>query len=823
MEYDALGRLTSVCEITSGTGSGTCGQTSSQTGFWTKYTYDTLGHLLTVTQNAQSGTTQTRTFTYDASGRLTSEKNPEMVNTSGTQVATTYTYDTDATCGTHNGDLVKRVDPVGNVTCYAYDALHRVTDITYPSGSYASVTPARHFVYESATLDSVGMGNAKGRLAEAYTGPSTSKLTDLGFSYSPRGEVTDAYEWTPHTSSAPNGWLHTTGTYWENGLRKMLSGPGLPTAYNCPDGEGRVLSISTSSLCATTGYLASGTSYNVFSETTAVTFGSLDSDAFTYDPNTGRMNKYTHTVNGSSVIGNLTWNANGSLAKLVITDPFNSSNAQTCNYAYDDLARIASANCGTIWNETFSFSGGGQTTGAFGNLTKSAVSGAYNFNPTYSETSNRMTALGSQTPTYDTNGNLTSDGTGTGSNTFTYDAEGRLVSAQPGWSHAIAYDALGRWLEINWNGGFDTMAYAPTGAKMGVMTNNGGTLGQGWIPLSAGTQAQYCCGNAGVNAYWHPDWLGGARLQSSASRTVTGDGAYGPFGEVYAQSPNLYQDFTGANTDLSSSLYDMAFREYYPSEGRWITPDPGGLAAVDLANPQSLNRYAYVMNNPTTLIDPLGLQSPGDNCSGKTGASLADCVKGVYCTFFLGACGSTVLGGAWDPFGWLTTSDIVGGNNGEVVNFFNFDAPIFPSVGNPANKAPQYKKLTKQQCQALRTVLDREAKFGTPQAARMSSNTFGDKTLAPFNSSYVPNLQTPVGELDLDWYTDLQGWGLGFQPVVYPVMKTVWTVTRLFGGLSTGNVFPFQDPGERTALIESMDGGYKDIFTPAYMAQVCPK
>jgi hypothetical protein len=55
-----------------------------------------------------------------------------------------------------------------------------------------------------------------------------------------------------------------------------------------------------------------------------------------------------------------------------------------------------------------------------------------------------------------------------------------------------------------------------------------------------------------------------------------------------------------------------------------------GLAAVDLTNPQSLNRYAYALNNPTTLIDPTGL-SPGDNCSGKTGASLADCVTGVYC------------------------------------------------------------------------------------------------------------------------------------------------------------------------------------------------
>jgi outer membrane biogenesis lipoprotein LolB len=31
-----------------------------------------------------------------------------------------------------------------------------------------------------------------------------------------------------------------------------------------------------------------------------------------------------------SVIGNLTWNQNGSVGTLAITDPFNASNAQTC-------------------------------------------------------------------------------------------------------------------------------------------------------------------------------------------------------------------------------------------------------------------------------------------------------------------------------------------------------------------------------------------------------------------------------------------------------------------------------------------------------------
>ncbi len=219
LEYDGLGRLTSVCEITSGTGNGACGQTNSYNGYLTKYAYDFSGgyNRVTVTQNAQpSATTQTRIYLYDLLGRLVSELNPETGNLSpGT---TTYAYDSDSSglcSGTYNGDLVKRVDNNTTRTCYTYDALHRPTTITYSNS-----TPTKTFIYDAATLSSTAMSNAKGRMAEAYTGSSGSKVTDEFYSYSVRGELTDTYEFTPHSGTT---YYHITASFWANGTLNSLS------------------------------------------------------------------------------------------------------------------------------------------------------------------------------------------------------------------------------------------------------------------------------------------------------------------------------------------------------------------------------------------------------------------------------------------------------------------------------------------------------------------------------------------------------------------------------------------------------------------------
>jgi hypothetical protein len=70
------------------------------------------------------------------------------------------------------------------------------------------------------------------------------------------------------------------------------------------------------------------------------------------------------------------------------------------------------------------------------------------------------------------------------------------------------------------------------------------------------------------------------------------------------------------------------FREYDLTQGRWMTPDPAGMAAVDPTNPQSWNRYAYVNNNPLKATDPLGLDL--DDCLSDDGCSDIDTCFGDY-------------------------------------------------------------------------------------------------------------------------------------------------------------------------------------------------
>ena len=63
--------------------------------------------------------------------------------------------------------------------------------------------------------------------------------------------------------------------------------------------------------------------------------------------------------------------------------------------------------------------------------------------------------------------------------------------------------------------------------------------------------------------------------------------------------------FTGHEPDDEFHLINMGGRIYDPSTTRFLTPDPFVQAPLT----HSLNRYAYVYNNPVNFVDPTGFQT----------------------------------------------------------------------------------------------------------------------------------------------------------------------------------------------------------------------
>ena len=90
--------------------------------------------------------------------------------------------------------------------------------------------------------------------------------------------------------------------------------------------------------------------------------------------------------------------------------------------------------------------------------------------------------------------------------------------------------------------------------------------------------------------------------------------------------------FTGKERDTESGNDYFGARYYGSSMGRFMSPDPSGLMYADPTNPQSLNLYSYVLNNPLKYLDPDGLScywddGTHDDDPSDGGASQGDCAN----------------------------------------------------------------------------------------------------------------------------------------------------------------------------------------------------
>lgn len=114
-----------------------------------------------------------------------------------------------------------------------------------------------------------------------------------------------------------------------------------------------------------------------------------------------------------------------------------------------------------------------------------------------------------------------------------------------------------------------------------------------------------------TTTYYHEDQLGSSRLLTNSAGYPVWQGTFLPFGQEWnLQLTTNHYKFTGKERDAESGLDYFGARYYSSSMGRWLSADwsfaPTAIPYADLSNPQSLNLYSYVGNNPMNLVDPLG-------------------------------------------------------------------------------------------------------------------------------------------------------------------------------------------------------------------------
>ncbi len=211
--------------------------------------------------------------------------------------------------------------------------------------------------------------------------------------------------------------------------------------------------------------------------------------------------------------------------------------------------------------------------------------------------------------TYDADGNMITRVEGGVTYTQTFDAENRLISITAGGlTTSFVYDGDGNLVKKIKTDGSKTLY---VGGVYEVNKNSGGTV--------TGTVTYYpAAGAMRVNSTLYfvlKDHLGSASVVTDATGTTVGEDRFYPFGETRFTTGTMFTDklFTGQREITGLGIYYFGARYYSPKLGRFLSADsivPGA------ANPQNLNRYSYVMNNPLRYIDPSGHKcvsaGPGD-------------------------------------------------------------------------------------------------------------------------------------------------------------------------------------------------------------------
>jgi RHS repeat-associated protein len=332
-----------------------------------------------------------------------------------------------------------------------------------------------------------------------------------------------------------------------------------------------------------------------------------------YDPD-GNVVAYTDTVNGqwTAVYDNLNrlTSAWQSSTTTQFPTPWGNAMQQFLCWQYDSFGnRLAQVSSSSAFANLGSCSAAGSATTSISSV---------NVNP-----NNQVTNLNY---TYDGNGNLTGDG----QYMYQYDGAGRLCAVRKnvtGMTIGYLYDGdgnrvakgninpqTGNWCDLATNG-FTLTSRNVLGLDGQTLTEFDSTgASHSNISLADGVAATLTATTTTQTAtHLHfTDWLGTRRVQTDAegnAEQVCSGGAFGDSLSCTGQdaAPN---HFTGKERDAESELDYFGARYYASSMGRFMSPDwsakedPVPYAKLD--DPQTLNLYSYVRNNPLSQVDPDG-------------------------------------------------------------------------------------------------------------------------------------------------------------------------------------------------------------------------
>lgn len=630
-EFDSLGRVTEVLSPDGGKVTrsylGNTVRVTDQAGRSRSGTSDFLGRTVKVTEHHSEGDLdslfvfdaagrlrksvqgqQNRFFMYDDLGRLKRSKqveqqaNPAIAVTdpvTGNQGwSAAFSYDAA-------GNMVSSTD-ARNITVIAtFDALGRPLSKDYP-GTSEDVT----YVYEDPNVpNSVGQLTA---VVSSVSGTHLTSFDQLGRVKSSK-QVTDGQTFTfPDYSYDLSGNL-VSQTY-----------PSGRVVTTQTDDIGRLSRVMSSRLGQESKTYLSDLSYTAFGSVSRARLGNGRWESAVYDPQTLQLSEialgasssdksllrieYGYRTQGSQISDN-----NGSLRRQKIS--YQGQVAPLVQeYGYDMLNRIQTAveSAGGVqsWKQTFLYDRYGNrrfdpvgttTVATFDNIT----------NPQADPATNRF--LASDGYVFDAEGNLTANPE---NQVFTYNADNRITQSTYTVSGAVSnygYDPAGQRVRKSASGVVTLFAYDAFGKLTAEYTST---------PDATPTPA-------GQSVYVTSDALGSPRVATDGRGAVVARHDYMPFGEEvlagtggrasawgYAtasdpiQKDGVRKQFTGYERDGETGL-DFAQNRYYASRhGRFTSVDPLA-ASARVGNPQTFNRYAYVLNSPYKFTDPLGLEPCG--------------------------------------------------------------------------------------------------------------------------------------------------------------------------------------------------------------------